>query len=269
MENQEMKMSRGLNTWRRVMKAAISLPKVKVDRTRFLVETFAPHCTTEQLRLMVTSRPQAVMPIAAIDRAAAACIASHTRKVTTASAVAGIPGGAALLGTVPADLAQYFYHVFVLAQKLAYLYGYPDLTDPDGQLSDGASNMLTVFVGITMGVAGANEILQHVTLRLAEQAVEHLPRVILTRAAMHPTLKKVASMIGIKLTEKGIADTAGKVIPLIGGLISGGLTYASFKPGAKRLMKALHDESTLLPPPVTPPPLTAGEQAVAEAGKNA
>ena len=34
-----------------------------------------------------------------------------------------------MVGTVPADLAQFYWHTLVLAQKLAYLYGWPDLSD--------------------------------------------------------------------------------------------------------------------------------------------
>jgi hypothetical protein len=39
---------------------------------------------------------------------------------------AGIPGGLAMLGTAPADFAQFYAHVFRVAQKLAYVSGRKD-----------------------------------------------------------------------------------------------------------------------------------------------
>ena len=38
-----------------------------------------------------------------------------------------------MAATIPADLAQDFWHAIVLSQKLAYLYGWPDLLE-DGEL---------------------------------------------------------------------------------------------------------------------------------------
>ena len=61
-----------------------------------------------------------------IDALVNACINNHTAKVTAISAAAGIPGGLAMAATIPGDMAQYYWHTFVLAQKLAYLYGIPD-----------------------------------------------------------------------------------------------------------------------------------------------
>jgi hypothetical protein len=50
-----------------------------------------------------------------------------TTKVAALSAAAGIPGGIALLGTISADLAQAPARVLRIAQKLAYLYSWPNL----------------------------------------------------------------------------------------------------------------------------------------------
>ena len=51
----------------------------------------------------------------------------------------------------------------------------------------------------------------------------------------------MAKWIGIKLTKESFAKGLGKVVPFLGGVISGGLTYATFKPGAKKLKKTLHE----------------------------
>jgi hypothetical protein len=46
------------------------------------------------------------------------------------------------------------------------------------------------------------------------------------------------------MTKETFAKTVSKVVPVVGGAISGGLTYASFKPGAERLRKYLRSLPT-------------------------
>ncbi len=45
----------------------------------------------------------------------------------------------------------------------------------------------------------------------------------------------------MKITKKTFAQGVSKAIPILGGVISGGLTYASMKPMGNRLRKTLYD----------------------------
>lgn len=173
-----------------------------------------------------------------IDALANACINNHTAKVTAISAAAGIPGGLAMAATIPGDMAQYYWHTFVLAQKLAYLYGIPDLRDEEGNLSETSQDMLTLFVGVMMGAAAANNVIK----AFAEQVVKRLPRQALTKTVYYPIIKQVAKWIGINLTKSSFAKGLGKAISILGGAISGTLTFASFRPSAKRLQKKLREQ---------------------------
>lgn len=150
-----------------------------------------------------------------------------------------------MIGTLPADTAQYYYHVLKLAQKLAYIYGYPSLLDDEGNLSDTAVNVLTVFVGVMLGVATANKVLTDLSKALAEQMVKRLPRMALTKTFWYPLIKSIAKWIGIKITKDGFAKGAAKIIPFLGAGLSGGLTYVTFKPQANRLMKHLREQSDI------------------------
>ena len=233
-------MSNEVTIWNKVMGAALSMPGVKVDRDDFLKKELKNYCSPEQLNL--SSRPINGVSKEIIDRIANACINSHTTKVTTISAVAGIPGGFAMAGTIPADMAQYYWHVFVLAQKLAYLYGFPDLRDENGNLTDTASDMLTLFVGVMMGASAANQAIKGLAKEFAKQVVKRLPQKALTKTMYYPIIKQIAKWIGVKLTKDTFAKGLGKVIPILGGVISGGLTLATFRPSAKRLQHKLQEE---------------------------
>ena len=54
-------------------------------------------------------------------------------------------------------------------------------------------------------------------------------------------VKKVASYLGVQMTKQTFAKGVSKAIPVVGALISGGLTFASYRPMAKKLKNHLAD----------------------------
>lgn len=234
-------MANESTTWNKVMTTALAIPGVKVDRELFLRKAFRPYCTEEQIEKAIVS-PVGVISVERIDAIANSCINNHTTKVTALSTAAGIPGGFAMFGTIPADMAQYYWHILVLAQKLAYLYGIPDLCDEDGELSETSQDMLTLFVGVMMGAAAANKAIKSLSIEFAKQVVKRLPQKALTKTVYYPIIKQVAKWIGINLTKGSFAKGLGKAIPILGGVISGTLTFATFRPCAKRLQKKLREQ---------------------------
>ena len=60
-----------------------------------------------------------------------------------------------MLATIPADMAQFYGHVLALAQKLLYLYGWPDLQNGGKGMDDGTRQILTLFVGVAFGSSQA------------------------------------------------------------------------------------------------------------------
>ena len=235
-------MANEIQVWNKVMSAALAMPGVKVDRNQFLKSKLGRYCTEAQVETALSYSPLKVLSRQDIDRIANSVISSHIKQVTAISAAAGVPGGFAMAATIPGDIAQYYYHVFNLSQKLAYLYGYPNLLDEDGNATDDTINLLTLFTGVMMGAAVANNGIREVSKQLAAKAVKRLPRQALTKGVIYPLVKKIAAMLGYKLTKETFAKGVGKLIPVLGGVVSGGLTYATFRPGAKRLQKTLQGE---------------------------
>lgn len=226
-------------TWSRVLTTVLELPGVKVDRVAFLRKELKSYCSASKLDMLEGVRPYTIVSDRVIDIAAKKCINRHTTLATTASTIAGLPGGLAMAATIPGDITQYYYHVVVLSQKLAYLYGFPDFCDEEGELGDMASDLLTIFMGSMMGVKVADQGITELAKGLAQQAVGRLPRVAITRAAVYPIAQSIARVAGMKLTKEGFAKGIGKFIPIAGGLFSGSLTLFTFKPGARRLQKRL------------------------------
>ena len=48
-------------------------------------------------------------------------------------------------------------------------------------------------------------------------------------------------MIGVKVTKDSFAKGISKAVPILGGIVSGGITYASMKPMGNRLSKVLSE----------------------------
>ena len=232
-----------LVSWDKVMNTALSMPMVKVDRTAFLTKEFSMYDNADQLR---DKRPIDLFDAEAIERAARGVINSHLATATVTSTAAGIPGGLAMAATMPADIAQYYWHVLVVAQKLGYLYGWPDLLDDKGQITEGTRNVLTLFVGVMFGAQAASKLVGEIAKRVSLQAAKRLPQQALTKTMYYPVVKQVAKWIGVKMTKDTFGRGIGKAIPILGGVLSGAITAFSFKPMAEKLQKHLREEMPMM-----------------------
>jgi hypothetical protein len=58
-------------------------------------------------------------------------------------------------------------------------------------------------------------------------------------------MKQTLRIIGVQVTKQSFAKTVSKVVPVVGGLVSGGLTFVTLRLQSKRLMEHLRE----LPPP--------------------
>lgn len=235
-------MANEVDLWNKAMKMAMAIPFVKIDRVEFLRKELSPFCTPEQIQSAISGTPTKVLTVSQVSKIANGCIKYHLTLVCSASALAGLPGGWAMAGAIPADIAQFYAHVFALTQKLLYLYGWPDLQDEEGKLTDEASQILTLFTGVMMGSQVASEAVKQLANAFAQQVAVRLPKQALTKYAIYNISKQVAKWIGVKLTKDSFSRGVSKVIPLIGAPISAGLTYWTFKPMANKLKKYLDDE---------------------------
>lgn len=238
--------------WDMIMGAALALPRAKVNRDSFLRSQLAPYCDDCQIRLAIEGRPaNAGVPPDVIDRIARAVIRSHVIRASSISFAAGLPGGWAMAGTIPVDTAQFWWHAIVLSQKLAYLYGWPDFLK-NGKVDDDTKLHITLLIGTMMGVAQANRVIVEVARRIAEQVARRVPRMALTRTAWYPLIKQIAKWIGISLTKTSFARGAAKIVPIVGGAVSAGVTAATMTPMANRLKNHLR-ELPLANPDKNPP----------------
>ncbi|MDJ1122512.1 SHOCT domain-containing protein [Olsenella sp. YH-ols2217] len=224
-----------------LMKAAAALPIVRIDRESFLRSELAKRCPDVDIDLAVATTPlQAGVSPDDIDLMATDAINVETNRCAGVSFLAGIPGGLGMLATVPADLTQYLGHAMRVEQKLAYLYGWQSFMDDNDQVDDRTIMEFTLLLGVMMGVGSAATALNAFAAKVAQQGVaKAIERQALTKTVFYPALKKVLRVVGVNMTKKTFANAAGKMVPVVGGAISGGMTYAAFKPSAIKLREYL------------------------------
>jgi hypothetical protein len=137
----------GLTVWNGILAAALKIPGARVDRASFLRSALATKVGDDMIKNAVATNPaKAGVPKVVIKKAAQSAVAWHRAGVSVTSALAGLPGGWWIAGAIPADLAQYFWHVVVVLQKLAYLHGWPALFQDDEDIDDETKLVLTLFI---------------------------------------------------------------------------------------------------------------------------
>jgi len=231
------------NMWYSFLGKVMSIPGVKVNRAKFLRERFAKYCSEDKIMAIIENDThEAGIPLELIDKFADKVISQHKTMAVGASALSGIPGGFAVLATIPADLAQYYYHVLQVAQKLAYIYGYPDLEQGG---DEDFLQYMTIFIGVMSGNEAAVKIIQEISKNLSEQILKRLPRIALTKTTIYPLAKQIARWLGIKITKPIFARGIAKLVPLIGALLSGGLTMLTFSIETSRFKDNLRKDFIL------------------------
>jgi uncharacterized membrane protein len=218
----------------------MAIPGAKVDRESFLRAQLQSHCSPEVVSKAIMERPaNAGISDDLIDRLVTTSINAHAAKVSAISFATGLPGGWAVLAAVPADMAQFSWHVIVLSQKLAYLYGWPNLFGDEDDMDHETGGKMTLLVGSMMGCQLAVEAISKVANRVAVQTAKRIPRVALTKYPFYMMSKQVAKWLGVSLTKQSFAKSVAKVVPILGGILSGGITLVMVKTMAGRLKSHL------------------------------
>ena len=226
----------------------VRVPGVRVNRDDFLRQELRKlRMGDDAIQRAIDSSPLlAGVSLTEIDKLAEETISYETNKSAAISFVAGIPGGFAMLGTIPADLMQYYAHALRIMQKLAYLYGWGDLL-PDGRdADDDTLGVLAVFFGVMLGVGGAAQSLTAFARVAAKTAYQnHATKRALMSITWYPVVKHSLRLIGINISKNSVAKGISKLVPIIGGFVSSGLTFMALQSQSVLLKEHLRE----IPPP--------------------
>ena len=225
-----------------VLRQAMKVPVAKVDREKFLIKELKNKYSAHTLEMALANNPAyAGISRDEIDKIAKHVINYETNKVSAISFATGIPGGVAMAATVSADVLQYSTFILRVMQKLAYLYGFEKFELDEEDIDDETMNRVLMFLGIMFGVQEANVATKIIARMATQNVAKKLTQKPLTKGLVYPIVKNIAKAVGAKMTKQIFANGVSKVVPVIGGFVTGGLTFVTFKPCAINLKNALRD----------------------------
>ncbi|MDR1899373.1 MAG: hypothetical protein LBQ55_05135 [Treponema sp.] len=214
--------------WFNILDAALKIPGSKIDREVFLQNEYGKYCDQKTVdKILRVGSVNANVELTLMEKMAADIIKQHAGIATTLSFAAGVPGGLAMAATIPADIAQFYYHVIIAAQKLAYVFGLLSIEED----KDSFYLTLTVFMGVMAGIEEADKKMNEL---LMAQFAKKLGRITMGKI-LDKTVTRIAITIGLQLTKRNVFKAVLKTVPIIGGLVSGGITLLSFLPMCNNL----------------------------------
>lgn len=225
-------------------------PGIKVNRNDFLKRELMKNFPQDVIDDAIAFNPaHAGISSAEIDKIADEVIKYERNCVSGISAALGMPGGVAMMATIPTDIAQYYGYMLRATQKLMYLYGFPemDTKEKNHQFDSETMNILIICLGVMYGVQGTSSALKAMATALGKGVEKKLMKAALTKGTIYPIVKSVSKWFGVNMTKQMFAGFFKKAIPVVGGILGGGITYVSFKPCCDKLKNSLRD--TLLSNP--------------------
>ena len=227
-----------------VIVKGLRVPGIRINRANFLQKELLKRYPQEMIDEAIRTNPMSAgIKPKDIDEIADQVIEHERRGVSGISTALSMPGGVAMLATIPADIVQYYGYMLRATQELLYLYGFPeiDVNEKESKFDSETINILIVCFGTMYGVVGANNALKSIAKGLGLGVEKKLMRTALTKGTIYPIVKSVASWFNVRMTKEIFAGFFKKSIPVIGGVIGGGLTYLSFKPCCVKLKESLQD----------------------------
>ena len=227
----------------------LRIPGVHIDREEFLRKQFMKNYANDVIQDAVKFNPaHAGITVEEIDNIADQVIQYERNCVSGISLALGAPGGVAMVATLPTDIAQYYGYMLRAIQKLLYLYGFPEINVENGvNIDDETMNLITLCLGVMYGVEGSVASIKILSNALGKGVEKKLLQKALTKVTFYPIVNKISRWFSVCMTKQVFAGFFRKAIPVVGGVVGGGITYLSFKPCCDNLKKSLQDTALCNP----------------------
>ena len=159
-----------------------------------------------------------------VNSAAKAMLKNQVRKCTTSGFITGFGGAITMPVTIPANIGSVLYVQMRMIACTAYMAGY-DLN----------SDQVQTFVYACLAGVSVTGLLKSFGVRLgtkvATKSIEKIPGRIIAKIN-----QRIGFRLVTKFGQKGLINI-GKLVPVVGSAINGGLDYAETKVMADRAYK--------------------------------
>jgi len=158
------------------------------------------------------------------EKAVKAMLKNQIVKCTTSGFITGFGGFITMPVTIPANIGSVMYVQMRMIACTAYLAGY-----------NLKSDQVQTFVYACLAGVSVNQVIKQTGIKLgtkiATKSIEKIPGKVITKIN-----QKIGFRFLTKFGQKGIVNL-GKIVPVVGSVINGGLDYAETKVIAERAYK--------------------------------
>lgn len=203
--------------------------EVYVDREKFLgFELNKAGCNAEQIKVAINTNPaKAGIELAVINPIAEECINYQIKVLTKIFTRHYLLGELQTFVISPKKVPAPFFariitHIFVIIQKLAYLYGWPEImqTGTDSEMNEVSKNILLSFLGIMNGDSEAKRIITKASTKISHNIGKSIEQLVLTKTGWYPILVKTATLAIITFTKLVTMINFNSRIIIVGALLS-------------------------------------------------
>ncbi len=232
-----------------VIVMGLRTPGIKISREQFLKKELKKKFSEEVIEKAIETNPcKAGIEVKEIDKIADQVIKFERNCVSGISAVLSAPVGPAMAVTIPTEIVQYYGYMLRATQKLMYLYGFPEINveEKEDTFDSETINILIVCLGTMYGVAGANKAIKVMANGLGQGMGKKFMRANVQKT-IYPIIKNILKWFNFSLTKEVSKKAIENAVPVVGMVIGGTITFATFKPCCDRLKKSL--QNTILSNP--------------------
>ena len=214
-------LTKGGSTVLTFFSSLLQQPYMRVSREDFLKETFRDFPNLD--KILDLGPVKAEVSRSTLRELAEGVKKHHRNKATVLSTIAGIPGGPAMLVSVPTDIIQLLANWLLGAQKIAYLYNY---NFDHEHCSDEEKNVFFMAVLTIMVGQGAGNVGEKIIRSYGEAVAKNVASRLVFKAPIHKLVNTVAVKIGVgQVGKRTLSKTIIMGIPVVSGIINGIITY--------------------------------------------
>ena len=231
----------GLSAFDKVQALAFKLPFVRVDRTAFITKTLSKTCTADEVRQAIAASPLSVLGKEAVHKTAKRCIWRHALFTSLLSALAVTPpNDYAQWVLLPLDLIQLQLVIYIVAQKLMYLYGY-QIKDENDAISSRATIIIATVSAIMIGTHRLSQTMKSAVGATARRTVLHISARAGNRLVAIKFIQQLMKWFGIEVTKNTLTISLQFFISTLCASISGLVSFWLIYPMCNRLLKHLEE----------------------------
>ena len=199
--------------WESVLISAMKLPGIAVNRREFLSRELAPYFDRKVINEILDGHTKMKK---CFTQKGCAEISRRLYKLSSDKGKSDFrcrrrTGWIRHAGHHTGRYGTVYGHVLALAQKLLYLYGWPDLQNGGKGMDDGTRQILTLFVGVAFGSSQAAIMAKKIAERLAEEAAQRIPQTVLGQLAARGVVEQAGKWIGVQIAKNGTGKSFAKL----------------------------------------------------------